>query len=196
MRPHTHCKQSRRQGNYTTPHAAPQSSRGSSLQGGSGVRRGLRCTISQVRPAQHTVILESLQRRAFYPRPRRPHAAFRPRSSSAHPDAHHPRPASIRPPTPLPPPGRPPAAAAPDGNPAMQASTRPCPHPACADTAHTPMHATRNRPTGPAHAAAPAAGIPDVGLKGASGPATGIDRPCTESSAGARGASDEGRGSS
>ena len=32
-------------------------------------------TISQVRPAQHTVILESLQRRAFYPRPRRPHAA-------------------------------------------------------------------------------------------------------------------------
>ena len=37
-----------------------------------------RCTISQVRPAQHTVILESLQRRAFYPRPRRPHAAPRP----------------------------------------------------------------------------------------------------------------------
>ena len=143
-----------------------------------------------------TPILESLQRRAFYPRPRRPHAAFRPRSSSAHPDAHHPRPASIRPPTPLPPPGRPPAAAAPDGNPAMQASTRPRPHPARADTAHTPMHATRNRPTGPAHAAAPAAGIPDVGLKGASGPATGIDRPCTESSAGARGASDEERGSS
>ena len=93
-------------------------------------------------------------------------------------------------------PGRPPAAAAPDGNPAMQASTRPRPHPARADTAHTPMHATRNRPTGPAHAAAPAAGIPDVGLKGASGPATGIDRPCTESSAGARGASDEERGSS
>ena len=28
--------------------------------------------------------------------------AFRPRCSSAHPDAHHPRPASIRPPTPLP----------------------------------------------------------------------------------------------
>ena len=139
-----------------------------------------------------TPILESLQRRAFYPRPRRPHAAFRPRSSSA----HHPRQASIRPPTPLPPHGRPPAAAAPDGNPAMQASTRPRPHPARADTAHTPMHATRNRPTGPAHAAAPAAGIPDVGLKGASGPATGIDRPCTESSAGARGASDEERGSS
>ena len=79
----------------------------------------------------------------------------------------------------------------------MQASTRPRPHPARADTAHTPMHATRNRPTGPAHAAAgAAAGIPDVGLKGASGPATGIDRPCTESSAGARGASDEERGSS
>ena len=34
------------------------------------------------------------------------------------------------------------------------------------------------------HAAAgAAAGIPDVGLKGTSGPATGIDRPCTESSA-------------
>ena len=79
----------------------------------------------------------------------------------------------------------------------MQASTRPRPHPARADTAHTPMNATRNRPTGPAHAAAPAAGIPDVvGLKGVSGPATGIDRLCTESSAGARGASDEGRGSS
>ena len=87
------------------------------------------------------------------------------------------------------------ADAAPGGNPAMQASTRPRPHPARADTAHTPMHATRNRPTGPAHAAAPAAGIPDVGLKGVSGPATGIDRPCTESSAGARGASDEERGS-
>ena len=38
-------------------------------------------------------------------------------------------------------------------------------------------------------------GIPDAGLKGVSGPATGIDRPCTESSAGARGASDEERGS-
>jgi len=34
-----------------------------------------RCTISQVRPAQQTVILYSLQRCAFYPRPRRPHAA-------------------------------------------------------------------------------------------------------------------------
>ena len=34
-------------------------------------------TISQVRPAHHTVILESLQRRAFYPRPRRPHVAVR-----------------------------------------------------------------------------------------------------------------------
>jgi hypothetical protein len=44
-------------------------------------------------------------------------------------------------------PGRPPAAAAPGGNPAMQASTRPRPHPARADTAHTPMHATRDRPT-------------------------------------------------
>jgi len=65
------------------------------------------CTISQVRPAHHTVILESLQRRAFYPCPRRPHVAFRPRSSSAHPDAHHPRPASIRPPTLLPPPRTP-----------------------------------------------------------------------------------------
>ena len=74
-------------------------------------------------------------------------------------------------------PGRPPAASAPDGNPAMQASTRRRPHPARADTAHTPLHATRNRPTGPAHAAAPAAGIPDVGLKGASGPATG-EREC------------------
>ena len=72
--------------------------------------------ILQVRPAHHTVILESLQCRAFYPRPRRPHVAFRPRISSAHPGAdddpfivltetkfsHHPRPASIRPPT-LPP---------------------------------------------------------------------------------------------
>ena len=34
-----------------------------------------RCTISQVRPAQQTVILYSLQRCAFYPRPRRPQAA-------------------------------------------------------------------------------------------------------------------------
>jgi hypothetical protein len=93
-------------------------------------------------------------------------------------------------------PGRPPAAASPDGNPAMQASTRQRPHPARADTTHTPMHATRNHPTGPAHAAAPAAGIPDVGLKGASGPATGIDSPSSVSSAGARGASDEERGSS
>ena len=64
-------------------------------------------TISQVCPAHHTVILESLQRRTFYPRPRRPHVAFRPRSSSAHPDAHHPRPASIRSPTLLPPPQTP-----------------------------------------------------------------------------------------
>ena len=41
MRPHTHthCKQSKRQGNYTMPHAAPQSKRGSSLQGGA-VSRG------------------------------------------------------------------------------------------------------------------------------------------------------------
>ena len=44
-------------------------------------------------------------------------------------------------------PGRPPAAVASDGNPAMQASTRPRPHPSRTDTAHTPMHATRNRPT-------------------------------------------------
>ena len=29
----------------------------------------------------------------------------------------------------------------------LQASTRPCPHPARADTAHTPMHATRDCPT-------------------------------------------------
>ena len=39
-------------------------------------------------------------------------------------------------------------------------------------------------------------GIPDVGLKGVSGPTTGIDRPSSVSSAGARGASDEERGSS
>jgi hypothetical protein len=39
-------------------------------------------------------------------------------------------------------------------------------------------------------------GIPDVGLKGVSGPATGVDRPSSVSSAGARGASDEERGSS
>ena len=44
-------------------------------------------------------------------------------------------------------PGRPPAAAAPGGNPAMQASTRLRPHPTRADTAHTPMHATRDCPT-------------------------------------------------
>ena len=39
-------------------------------------------------------------------------------------------------------------------------------------------------------------GIPDVGLKGVSGPATGVDRPSSVSSTGARGASDEERGSS
>ena len=44
-------------------------------------------------------------------------------------------------------PGRPNAAAAPGGNPAIQASTRPRPHPASTDTAHTPMHATRDRLT-------------------------------------------------
>ena len=33
------------------------------------------------------------------------------------------------------------------GIPAMQDSTRPRPHPARADTAHTSMHATRDRPT-------------------------------------------------
>jgi len=38
------------------------------------VQRG-RGTISQLRPAQHPVILESLQRHAFYPRPRHPHAS-------------------------------------------------------------------------------------------------------------------------
>ncbi len=44
-------------------------------------------------------------------------------------------------------PGRPPAAVATGRNPAMQASTRPRPHPTRADTAHTPMHNTRDRPT-------------------------------------------------
>ena len=38
-------------------------------------------------------------------------------------------------------------------------------------------------------------GIPDVGLKGVSGPSTGIDRPSSVSSAGTRCASDEERGS-
>ena len=38
----------------------------------------------------------------------------------------------------------------------MQASTLQRPHPARADTTHTPMHATRDRPTRAAHAVAPA----------------------------------------
>jgi hypothetical protein len=38
----------------------------------------------------------------------------------------------------------------------MQASTLQRPHPASADTTHTPMHATRDRPTRAAHAVAPA----------------------------------------
>ena len=44
-------------------------------------------------------------------------------------------------------PGRPSAVAAPGGIPAMQAPMRPRPYSARAATAHTPMHATRDRPT-------------------------------------------------
>jgi len=50
---------------------------------------------------------ESLQCIVFYPRPRSPHVTFRPRSSSAHPNADHQRPASMHPPTLLPPPRTP-----------------------------------------------------------------------------------------
>ena len=39
-------------------------------------------------------------------------------------------------------------------------------------------------------------GIPDVGLKGVSGPATGVDRPSSGAIAGTRGACDELTGSS
>ena len=126
---------------------ARESERGT--QGGSGVWRVVaHRTLSQVRPAHHTVILESSNPCSVAPSTLA-HAArmSHMRSSIAHPMpttralqayAHTPR--FLRP-------GRPPAAAAPGGNPAMQASTRPRPHPARADTAHTPMHATRNRPT-------------------------------------------------
>jgi len=64
-------EQMRRTSGVAQPHAQEHSCRAGSVC----IAVVDHCVISQVRPVQHTVILESLQRCAFYPRPRRPHAA-------------------------------------------------------------------------------------------------------------------------
>ena len=101
-------------------------------------------TISQVRPAQHTVrVLEAPH---YAARSDAVSPAFRPCSSSTHPNAHHPCLASIRPSTPLPPPRTP--------NHGRRARRKPC-NAGLDAAAPSPRPPPVTARPGPAHAAAP-----------------------------------------